>query len=125
MSPTWVYRPSARRGGIIRRFMQACARDLGIPEQAIRWYREPIEGKDGDFVPARAEIDSDHLRGWVLADGSGIAVVNGQSAAETLRTIAHELYHVHENANGLATNEDDAEDYAWRVTDPYLNGESP
>jgi len=106
------------------RLMRWCASDLYIPPQPIRWHSKPVKAQPGepwrDVVgPGRFSAKQEHWAGWIDTD-PGIAVVVGQSQAEMLKTVAHEVYHVYEEKEGRAFDESRAEAYARRVSADYL-----
>jgi len=129
MKPTHLYRELSSayepESWHADRLMRWCAQDLYIADQPIRWYSQPVKAGPGDVWqdvagPGRITAKLEHWAGWVDWDEPGIAVMVGQSKAEMLKTVAHEMYHRYEDKEGRSVDESRAEAYARRVSADYL-----
>ena len=116
-SGTYAVRPAdvayARYSWAAARLAAWCARDLYLGPLRIAWYIDP--------EPISPSAQRRGLRGYVIPDEPGLIHVRAdQSEVETLRSTAHESYHLHEYRENRVLDEERAEAYGRRAANDYL-----
>lgn len=103
-----------------RRALEESCRLLDLPEPIVRWYvSEEVAGRHvlTKFGRQLDRQEDQNLHGWYRFDATGdqIAVRADQGRVAIGLTVAHEVRHAWQEANGRPISEADAEAFAGRV----------